>query len=136
MKRKSLAFALIALVTACASPVGPVSSTPAATPFANADSAIAAIQARYPEVAKIQKTGAGIIGASTNITIIERADGWDFVFWQGSGDCPAGCLNNHYDYFSVKKGGSVAQVGEYTRTFNADKNVFETTGAPMWGVPK
>ena len=140
--QKVLAFALIALVTACAAPESPVTSAPAATPFTNADTAIAAIKTRYPQVAKIQKTGAGVtevtsvIGASTNITTIERADGWDFVFWEGSGDCPSGCINNHYYYFSAKKDENIARVGEYARTFNADKNAFETTGAPMWGVPK
>lgn len=134
--QKVLAFVLVALTTACAAPESLVGSTPAATPFANADRAIAAIQAQYPQVAKIQKTGAGAIGASTHITTIERAEGWDFVFWQGSGDCPSGCIDNTYYYFSAKKDGNVLQVGEYTRTFNADKNAFDTTGAPMWGIPK
>ncbi len=133
---KLLAVAWLALVTACAVPEGPVVSTPAATPFANADSAIAAIKTRYPEVGKIEKAAAGIIGATTNITTIERADGWDFVFWEGSGDCPAGCINNHYYYFSARKDGSLAKMGEYTRNFNADQNAFETAGVPMWGVPK
>ena len=130
--QRVLAFALVALVTACASAEGSVTSAP----FVNADDAIAAIKVRYPQVAKIQKTGTGVIGASTNITTIQRADGWDFVFWEGSGDCPSGCINNHYYYFSAKKNGSIAQVGEYTRTFNADQNTFDTTGAPMWGIPK
>lgn len=110
--------------------------TPAVTPLANAESAITTIKAMYPEVDKIQKSDAGVIGASTNITTIERADGWDFVFWEGSGDCPSGCIDNTYYYFSAKKDGSVAKVGEYTRTYNADKNAFDTTGTPMWGVPK
>jgi hypothetical protein len=134
--QRVLAIALVALVTGCASAEGAVTNTPAAAPFANADDAIAVIKARYPGVAKIQKTGAGVIGASTNITTIQRADGWGFVFWEGSGDCPAGCIDNHYYYFSAKKNGSIAQVGEYTRTFNADQNAFDTTGAPMWGIPK
>lgn len=95
-----------------------------------------AIKARFAEVAKIQKKAPGTIGGSTDITSIVRADGWDLIFWEGSGDCPAGCINNHYYYFSAKKDGGVTKVGEYVRLFNSDKNAFDTTGAPMWGVPK
>jgi len=58
------------------------------------------------------------------------------VFWEGWGDCEAGCINNRYSYFSAKKDGSITKVGEYVRSYNEDKNAFETTGAPMWGVPK
>ncbi len=111
-------------------------STPTSIPIADADSAIAAIKVRYPEVSKIQKTSPGMIGGSTNITTLVRADGWDLVFWEGSGDCPAGCINNHYYYFSAKKDGGVTKVGEYVRLFNSDQNAFDATGVPMWGVPK
>ena len=106
------------------------------TPIANADAAIALVKARFSEVSKIQKAGSGIIGASTGIQVFERADGWDIAFWQGSGDCPSGCINNHYYYFSVKKDGTITKVGEYARNYNASANSFDTTGAPLWGYPK
>lgn len=111
----------------------PPASLPAA--IANADAAIAAVKAKF-DVARIQKSGSRVIGASTNITVLEHADGWDLVFWEGSGDCPAGCINNHYYYFSVKKDGRVNKVGEYSSSYVFLTNSFETTGAPMWGVPK
>ncbi len=114
--------------------------TPAATgsptpSLANADAAIAAVKARFPEVAKIQKA-TGMIGATTDIKAFERVEGWDIVFLEGWGDCMAGCINNRYYYFTVRKDGRMAKVGEYQRVYNATTNAFETTGVPMWGVPK
>jgi len=111
-------------------------ATPSSTPAgsSNADAAIAAVKAKFPDVAKIQKA-TGLIGASTDIKIIERADGWDLVFWEGSGDCPAGCISNRYQYFSVKRAGDVNKAGEYTRNYNASKNSFDVTGTSMWGIP-
>ncbi len=121
-----------------------VQSTPMALPIpsrsplpvTNADAAIAVIKAQFPQVAKIQKIGSGIIGASQNIFVFERHDGWDIAFWEGSGDCPAGCINNIYYYFSVKKDGRLTKVGEYTRIYNSSTNSFDVTGSPMLGVPK
>jgi|GEM_PF-829900 len=109
--------------------------TAASMPIANADAAIAFVKSKFGEVAKIQRTAAGLIGASSNIWVFERTDGWDLAFWEGWGDCPSGCINNRYHYFTVKKDGRATKVGEYARIYNADKNSFDTAGAPMWGVP-
>ncbi|MBI3914534.1 MAG: hypothetical protein HY327_10185 [Chloroflexi bacterium] len=113
-----------------------IDPTPTSALIANADAAIATVKSRYPEVAKIGKAKAGIIGGSTDITVIERSDGWDLVFWEGWDDCPAGCINNRYAYFSVKKDGHLQKAGEYTRIHNAATNSFAVTGAAMWGIPK
>ncbi len=136
MRSKPLAVLLFSLATACAAPEVPAVNTPTPRSVQNADAAIAAVKAQFLQVAKIQKKGAGMIGGTTDITALQRADGWDLVFWEGWGDCPAGCINNRYSYFSVQPDGRVIQAGEYTRVFDADKNSFNTTGAPMWGVPK
>ncbi|MDE3087840.1 MAG: hypothetical protein KGJ80_00450 [Chloroflexota bacterium] len=136
MKDIFVGLILLLLITACAAPSEPPVATPSPMPIENSDAAIAATKTRYPEVAKIQKTGAGLIGASTNITTLERADGWDLVFWEGWGDCPAGCINNRYYYFSVKKDGTIIQAGEYARNYNANTNSFDTSGVPMWGIPR
>jgi hypothetical protein len=136
LKSQFFAVVLVTFLTACAAPENPVSSSPAPASISNADSAIAAVKVQFSAVTQIEKTSKGTIGASTNITVLDRADGWDLVFWEGWGDCPAGCYNNRYYYFSVKQDGSVAQVGEYARVFNSDKNSFDLTGAPMWSVPK
>jgi len=111
--------------------------TPILTPIAGVDIAIAAVKARFPEVANIYVTGTGTIGATTDIKVImPRQDAWYLIFWEGWGDCVAGCINNRYSYFVVESSGRVSKAGEYARVFNADKNAFETTGTPLWGVPK
>ena len=110
-------------------------ATPAIS--SGADAAIAAVKAQFPKVANIKPSGAGMIGATTNITVIApRVNEWWLVFWEGWGDCPAGCINNRYSYFSVDKDGRATQAGEYARIFNSDKNTFDITGAPMWSIPK
>lgn len=109
-----------------------------ATPNANSatDAAIALVKATFPKVAHIKSTPPGLIGASTNITVVlPRQDASYLVFWEGWGDCPAGCINNRYYYFVVKDG-VATQAGEYARIYDEAKNNFETTGAPLWGVPR
>ena len=135
MERRVLPVVLIWLLTACAAAQGPTVMTPTLS-IPDAAGAIAAVKSQFNQVVDVRPKSPGSIGATTDITTIERADGWDLVFWKGSGDCPAGCIDNHYYYFSVKKDGRVIQAGEYARIFNADKNSFDVTGAPMWGVPK
>lgn len=118
-------------------PASTSTATPSpAVPITSADAAITIVKIQFPQVAKIQKAGAGVIGGSLNIVAIDRADGWDLAFWEGSGDCAAGCINNHYYYFSVKKDGRVIEAGEYVRVYNSNTNSFDVAGAPMWGVPK
>lgn len=112
--------------------------TPATpTPGNNStESAIALVKQKFPEVANIKVSPPGMIGASTNITVVNlRQDAIYLVFWQGWGDCPAGCINNRYHYFIVKDG-IATKAGEYTRVYNESKNDFDVSGSPMWGVPK
>lgn len=110
------------------------SATP--TPVSSADNAIALVKSKFPEMTHIKPSPPFSIGASTNITVVyPRTDATYLVFWEGSGDCPAGCINNRYYYFMVKDG-VVIKVGEYSRVYNEAKNNFETTGAPLWGVPR
>ncbi|MBI5304794.1 MAG: hypothetical protein HY868_21850 [Chloroflexi bacterium] len=100
------------------------------------DAAIAIIKKQFPEVAHIKPKSAGAIGASTDIKVIlPRQDAWLIVFWEGWGDCPAGCINHRYTYFAVERDGRVTRVGEYSRIYNAEKNAFEEKGSPLWGVP-
>ena len=133
-------FASLALQISCSiampSPSPVPSSAPTPSPVPNADAAIALVKSQFTEVARINKTAAGAIGRSQDITVLDRADGWDLVFWQGDGDCPAGCINNRYWYFSVKKDGRVSKAGEYARVYNPSTNAFEVSGSPLWGVPR
>ncbi len=124
----------LSLATGCAA----AADSPLPTPggIQNGDAAIAAVKARFPEVAAIRRTAPGAIGASTNIVMLDRADGWDWIFWQGWGDCPSGCIKNRYFYFSAKKDGQVEKRGEYARVYDKQANAFTVSGSSMWGVPK
>ncbi len=133
------------LISACAAPTpvirGPGAQPPTPTPappaaIRNAEEAIAAAQAKFPELKNIKVTPPQTIGASTNITVMDSADGWNLVFWQGSGDCPAGCIDNHYWYVTVDKTGPVTLAGEFVREYNSATNTTQTRGQAMWGIPK
>ena len=93
------------------------------------EGAIAIVKQYFPEVKKIQKTKSAV-GQSMNIITKEtlEKDGWRILFWQGSGDCPAGCLNNQYWYFIVTRTGIIRKIGEFKRVFNPRKNAFDETG--------
>ncbi|MFQ6015411.1 MAG: hypothetical protein ACE5NP_08215, partial [Anaerolineae bacterium] len=123
----------IPTATATAEEVG-AKATP--TPITDEEEAIAAVKARYPEVKEVERVPEDVIGAPTDITVIEREGGWDLVFRQGWEDCPAGCINNRYWYFSVDRDGTIIKVGEYSRIFDSQSNTFKTTGKPLWGVPE
>jgi len=99
------------------------------------DAAVAAIKKNYPEVANINPKGANLIGATTDIKVVSRQDTWQIVFWEGWGDCPSGCINQRYHYFTVERNGRVNKIAEYSRIFIAEKNAYEEKGSPLWGVP-
>jgi hypothetical protein len=121
--------------TATPGPTNTPPPKPAAT-LPSADEAIRLVKQKFPELQDIQKKPAGGIGASTDIVIQDRADGWNIIFWKGSGDCPSGCINNHYWYLAVDKSGTVVLAGEFVRDFDSAANAVKTSGAPMWGVPR
>ncbi len=140
---------MMLLLSTCATPAAtlppgsqpPAAASPTPTPtpaivITHADQAIAAAQQKFPQLQAIKKKQPGTIGASTDITTLEQPDGWNIVFWQGSGDCPAGCINHHYWYVTVKKSGEVMLAGEYVREFNPVANAAQERGQPMWGIPK
>jgi len=139
-----LILLMLILMTACAGPATPIPPgaqpptppPPAAPVITQADQAVVAAQQKFPELKDIKKTPPGTIGASTNITVLDQSDGWNIVFWQGSGDCPAGCINHHFWYVTVAKDGAITLAGEYAREFDGRSNTFITRGAPLWGIPR
>jgi len=51
-----------------------------------------------------------MVGCSRDI-IAERKEGfWEIVFYQGRGDCQAGCIEKMYTYFTVDDSGNVDKV--------------------------
>lgn len=97
------------------------------------EKAIALIKNRYPELKNIEETPEVTIGKSMDIRAKQEDDLWKILFWQGSGDCPAGCLNDHEWYFTVKNNGSVEKAGEFERNFNSRKNGYDEKGIRIPG---
>lgn len=95
--------------------------------------AIDAVKRQYPEVRSIDETPEQTIGKSMDIRVTQRSDGWRLLFWQGSGDCPAGCLNDHEWYFVVHGDGTLEKKGEYERIYNSKQNGYDEKGARIEG---
>lgn len=70
-----------------------------------------------------------LVGDGDEITLIRRGALWHFVFKHGWGDCPSGCIHNHYRYVTYDpRNGSVELVAELP----ADER---PSGSPLWGIP-
>ena len=74
MERCVLPVVLVLLITACAAQEGPSVMTPIIS-MPDAASAIAAVKSQFAAVAEVQPKSPGTIGATTDITMLERADG-------------------------------------------------------------
>ena len=77
------------------------------------------IKEKFPEVKDIKyseiDTGTDlrhVVGGSQDIHG-ELIDGnYIIIFWQGYGDCTAGCEGNHWWYFEVKSSEEINKIGE------------------------
>lgn len=92
------------------------------------EKAIFLVQKSFPEVKSIKETPSVTIGKSMDIYAKQKDGFWKMLFWQGSGDCEAGCLNGHEWYFIVRSNSSVEKVGEFERNFNSRKNGYDEEG--------
>ena len=120
-------------------PPSPPTMTASNTPtlsLVTADDAIRAVQSHSPAVADISDMPDTTIGKSEDIHVQPQENGWRLVFWRGWGDCPAGCINSHYWYFSASTDGAVELVGEYERIYEPRLSTYRETGEPMWGIPR
>jgi hypothetical protein len=61
--------------------------------------------------------------------------GFRMILKRGSGDCPAGCINNEYWYFEADGACQPRLVGHYRRTFDDSGNCFAIEGTPLWNTP-
>jgi hypothetical protein len=60
--------------------------------------------------------------------------GFDVVFKRGMGDCPAGCTENEYWYFSTDGTCQPVSAGHYHATWGTG-SCLTVDGAAMWGQP-
>ena len=86
------------------------------------------IKAKFPEVKDINK--AAIVkerlAVGKGIIFIDRGTCWGgqhiygdlmgtdykITFWKGWGDCPSGCILNHWWYFKVTSNGDINKIGD------------------------
>jgi hypothetical protein len=114
-------------------------TTPGAGPCAKATLAalLEAIRVANPTLADV-KTIYNPANATSDGSFIypyQRADGgFDVVFKRGGGDCPAGCTDNSYRYFSTNDACVPVDVGHYHATWGAD-NCLTVDGTAMWDHP-
>jgi hypothetical protein len=99
---------------------------------------IAAIHALDPSLADIVAIYNPADGTSDGsfIYAYARGDGgFDVVLRRGQGDCPAGCTDNEYFYFSTDGGCRPQKVGHYRAAWGTGSGCLEVEGAPMWNHP-
>jgi hypothetical protein len=101
-----------------------------------APEAIATVQAQYKEVSNIKPNLTPEPFVPDRVIVNDYGNRWDIIFSTGSGDCPSGCLNNYYWYFSVWPDGKIEKVGEYSRVFVPSTDSYEEEGVPLWGIPR
>ena len=64
------------------------------------------------------------------------ADGFALVRKVGSGDCPAGCINNEYFYYVTDENCQSQQVGHYLPASSvSSEGCLVDVGEPLWGIP-
>lgn len=138
MNARSFVFLFLAtlgLLVSC-SGQNPALETPVPVVIENASQAIAAVQRQYPEVADINPVLTPQPFDPDYVVVFDRDNQWDLIFVTGSGDCPSGCLNNYYWYFSVVPEGRIEKMGEYSSEFDPSSNGSIVKGSPLWGYPR
>lgn len=112
-------------VPATPSPPAPSASSPApstspgAGAITSAEQAIAAVAVQYPEFTGFtfeSAVGEPVIGASRTVRALQADDGWQLLFAEGSGDCPAGCIDFAFTKFSVSRSGAVALLCSWSES--------------------
>ncbi len=69
------------------------------------------IYAPMPDVEWVQSNTA--VGDGPTICTEQDGDLMHYVFDDASGDCPAGCIDHEFTYYTVDGGGAVTRIGEW-----------------------
>jgi hypothetical protein len=93
-------------------PTGPPATTPAGTNVTSAAQAAALVFASDPRWAQMVPLRADMIGQSSWYESFEDGDGFAVNITVGSGDCPAGCIDQHVWHYRVDREGKVELIGE------------------------
>lgn len=61
-------------------------------------------------------------------------EGFLLAFKRGDGDCPSGCQNETYWYFSSNESCEPVEAGIYSTLFDGEANCYDVEGERLWGV--
>lgn len=91
------------------SPAGsaPASSAPGPTSISSPEAAAAAVLASDPRFAGLTAKDPDLIGQCCFYTVNPAADGFAVTVEIGWGDCPAGCIDRHHWFYTVRTDGTV-----------------------------
>ncbi len=98
---------------------------------------IAAIHARWPELAdvsRLHQPEPRRAGDGSAIHAFTPDGGFALAFKRGGGDCPAGCTEHEYWYFTTDATCAAEQVGHYRAGWLSGA-CLTATGTPLWGLP-
>ncbi len=91
-------------------PILPPGSSPGTV--ASAAQAAALVLSGDPRFAQVSALVSGLVGASAWYEVAQTVDGFSVTVTLGSGDCQAGCINQHNWHYSVSLDGKVTLTGQ------------------------
>jgi len=91
------------------SPVGSAlpSVAPGPTSISSPEAAAMLVLASDPRFAGLNRQDANLIGQCCFYTATPEADGFAVTIEIGWGDCPAGCINRHHWFYTVRTDGTI-----------------------------
>jgi len=98
--------------------------------------AIGIAKQTLPWLTRFVKPPPGLVGSGTDIFAKDVPDGWNIVFWEGWGDCLAGCINGRMCYVSVDTSGAVTLVGQFKREYDNGINAYRDSGVAIWDLTR
>src|SRR5690606_6557336 len=71
------------------------------------------------------------------IYAFEKSNGaFQLAFFQGSGDCPSGCIDSAWTYIEMNEDCEPERAGSYSAIYSGEGNCREVSGSPRWGKPE
>lgn len=78
-------------------------------------------ETNLPGVESIEGVGAAI-GISGDLCLENASDlSRYYIFYNGSGDCPSGCIINNYSGYKINADDSIQHLGDYTTSATSDE---------------
>jgi len=104
---------------------------------ADLDNAVDQIEVGLPDFQDYRDCTFEMSGCSRSIMGRQYGGAYQFIFIEGSGDCPSGCIDLVYNYIKYYPDTeTIEDLGSFARVFDSSCNCFVDSGNSMWGVPE